>query len=38
MKELTIDATIDNVAAVTAFVDEQLGQLDCPISDRKPYF
>lgn len=31
MKELTIDATIENVAAVTAFVDEQLEQLDCPI-------
>lgn len=31
MKELTIDATIDNVAVVTAFVDEQLEQLDCPM-------
>ena len=31
MKELTIDATIDNVAVVTAFVDEQLEQLDCPV-------
>lgn len=31
MKELTIDATIDNVAAVTAFVDEQLEQLNCPM-------
>ena len=31
MKELTIDATIENVAAVTAFIDEQLEQLDCPI-------
>ena len=31
MKELTVDATIENVAAVTAFVDEQLEQLDCPI-------
>lgn len=31
MKELTIDATIDNVAAVTRFVDEQLEQLDCPM-------
>ncbi len=31
MKELTIDATIDNVAAVTVFVDEQLEQLDCPM-------
>lgn len=31
MKELTIDAVIENVAVVTAFVDEQLEQLDCPI-------
>lgn len=31
MKELTIDATIENTAAVTAFVDEQLEQLDCPM-------
>ncbi|MBD5463338.1 MAG: ATP-binding protein [Lachnospiraceae bacterium] len=31
MKELTIDATIKNVAAVTAFVDAQLEQLDCPM-------
>lgn len=31
MKELTIDARIENVAAVTAFVDEQLEQLDCPM-------
>lgn len=31
MKELTVDATIENVAAVTAFVDEQLEQLDCPV-------
>ena len=31
MKELTVDATIENVAAVTAFVDEQLEQIGCPI-------
>lgn len=31
MKELTVDATIDNVTVVTAFVDEQLEQLDCPM-------
>ena len=29
MKELTIDATLDNISVVTAFVDEQLEQLDC---------
>lgn len=30
MKELTIEATIENIATVTDFVDEQLEQLDCP--------
>ena len=31
MKELTINATIDNIHAVTDFVDEQLEALDCPM-------
>lgn len=31
MKELTVDATIENAAAVTSFVDEQLEQLDCSL-------
>ena len=31
MKELTIAATVDNIGAVTAFVDEQLEALDCPM-------
>ena len=31
MKELTVDATIENIASVTAFVDEQLERLDCPM-------
>ena len=31
MKELTIDATIENIPEVTAFVDEQLEALDCPM-------
>ena len=31
MKELTINATIDNIQTVTEFVDEQLEALDCPI-------
>lgn len=31
MKELTIDATIGNIPEVTAFVDEQLEALDCPM-------
>ena len=31
MKELTVDAAIENIPAVTAFVDEQLEQYDCPV-------
>lgn len=31
MKELTIAATVENIEAVTAFVDEQLEALDCPV-------
>ncbi|MDO4865188.1 MAG: ATP-binding protein [Clostridia bacterium] len=31
MKELTLAATIENIAAATAFVDEQLEALDCPM-------
>ncbi len=31
MKELTVSATIENIAAVTAFIDDQLEQLDCPM-------
>ena len=31
MKELTIDATIENITQVTAFVDEQLEALGCPL-------
>ena len=31
MKELTINATVDNIPQVTAFVDEQLEALGCPI-------
>lgn len=34
MKELTIDAAIENVSAVTAFVDGLLEQLDCPMKTR----
>lgn len=29
MKELTVDATIENIETVTAFVDEQLEVLEC---------
>jgi anti-sigma regulatory factor (Ser/Thr protein kinase) len=31
MKELTIDASLENIERVTAFVDEQLERLACPI-------
>ena len=31
MKELTVDATVENIMRVTAFVDEQLEALDCPV-------
>lgn len=31
MKELTIDATVENITKVTAFVDEQLEELGCPM-------
>lgn len=31
MKELTISAEIENIAEVTAFVDRQLEELDCPM-------
>jgi anti-sigma regulatory factor (Ser/Thr protein kinase) len=31
MNELTIDATVENIACVTDFVDEQLEQYNCPI-------
>ena len=31
MKELTIDATVENIERVTSFVDEQLEVLDCPL-------
>lgn len=30
MKELTIDASVENIEKVTAFVDEQLEILGCP--------
>ena len=31
MKELTIAATVENIGTVTAFVDEQLEALNCPM-------
>ena len=34
MKELTIAATVENIETVTAFVEEQLDALDCPVKAR----
>lgn len=34
MKELMIDATIENIEAVIAFVNEQLEAFDCPIKSQ----
>lgn len=31
MKELTISATLENIETVTAFVDEQLEEMGCPM-------
>ena len=31
MKELTIDATVENITTVTDFVNEQLEELNCPM-------
>ncbi|MCR4925708.1 MAG: ATP-binding protein [Clostridiales bacterium] len=31
MRELTIDATVENIEKVTAFVDEMLEEYDCPM-------
>ena len=31
MKKLTVDATVENIEKVTAFVNEQLEQLNCPL-------
>lgn len=30
-KELTIEAAVENIGIVTAFVDEQLEALECPL-------
>ena len=31
MKELTVDAVVENIARVTDFVDGQLEELGCPV-------
>ena len=30
MRDMTVAATLDNISKVTAFVDEELGRIDCP--------
>lgn len=34
MKEITVDATIENMNTVTAFVDDFLDQIACPMKSR----
>lgn len=34
MKEMTLQATVDNIAAVTEFVNTELDRLDCPKESR----
>ena len=34
MKELTIEATVDNLDQVIRFIDEQLEAVDCPIKEQ----
>ena len=34
MKEITVDATIENMDTVTAFVDDFLDQIACPMKSR----
>ena len=34
MKELLIDATVENIETVTAFVNEQLEAFDCPMKSQ----
>lgn len=31
MKEITVDATVENIRVVTGFLDEFLGKVDCPM-------
>lgn len=31
MKEITVDATIDNVQTITDFVDKRLEEMNCPV-------
>lgn len=31
MQEITLDATVENIDKVTAFIDQELEQIDCPM-------
>jgi anti-sigma regulatory factor (Ser/Thr protein kinase) len=31
VKELTLDARVENISEVTAFIDAELERLDCPL-------
>lgn len=35
MKELTVDAAVENIEVVTGFVNEELEKLDCPVKARR---
>lgn len=35
MKELTVDAAVENIEVVTDFVNEELEKLDCPVKARR---
>ena len=35
MKELTVDAAVENIEVVTDFVNEELEKLDCPVEGQK---
>ena len=35
MKELTVDAAVENIEVVTDFVNEELEKLDCPLKARR---
>lgn len=35
MKELTVEAAVENIEVVTVFVNEELEKLDCPVKARR---
>lgn len=38
MKELTVDAAVENIEVVTDFVNEELEKLDCPVKARRQIY